>query len=147
MTQQFSLGAILSVTTGVLCCDFEDMQKLLSHMVGESLFTHATIRAANECRPYLYEQHPWLRKITQDMVLPDTHLTDKRERAADCFRKVALLAEQYGEQHTIYPIHGEDHEHLSAEEDLRRLGFKGRIITISDDDTPSPYGNITWENK
>jgi len=37
--QTFALGAILSVRTGILQCDFDELHKLLSHMIDDPYLT------------------------------------------------------------------------------------------------------------
>lgn len=56
--KSFSIGAILSVTTGVLLADIGEVHELLDHMTGDTLFTHQLPRAATECVGPLREQFP-----------------------------------------------------------------------------------------
>lgn len=66
---QFYLGTILSITTGVLLTNtdppIEDIYNILNFMTRDNLSTLQLPRVADECRPYLLEQHPFLNEITK----------------------------------------------------------------------------------
>lgn len=111
--KQFHLGDILSIITGNLVTPegtIEGVYRILNYMTNDDLFTHALPRAADECRPYLLEQFPQLAGITGDWITRENWRGWLAERVA-----------QFGEYHTVYPIHQEDHERLTPEEDLRRI--------------------------
>jgi hypothetical protein len=67
----------------------------------------------------------------------------------DRLENLSALVERYGEYHVVLPMHPEDHERVDPAEDARRLGFKGKIITLDvtnegKEEPPSPYGDINW---
>lgn len=61
--KQFTLGAVLTVTTGRLLCPIGEAYSILSHMTGESLMTHQLSRALAACKPVLRERFPALADI------------------------------------------------------------------------------------
>jgi len=137
--REFHLGDILSVTTGVLASPegMSGLYEILNYITQDSLQTLALIRAADEAKPYLLEQHPWLREIETEDIAGENW----RE-------KLNVLIEKHGEYHAVRPMHPEDHEDVDPMEDARRLGFKGEIITLdltSEEEPPSPYGDINWK--
>jgi hypothetical protein len=55
------LASVLAVTTGVPgLAPIQDVQSLLSHMTGSTIFLHQIPRAADVCQKYLLDQYPWL---------------------------------------------------------------------------------------
>lgn len=145
-TRQFHLGAIVSITTGFLMppptgykYPIECVYDILNFMTGDDLQTLALGRAADECRPYLYEQLPFTREIT---ISDDLNETNYREF-------LQALVEQYGEFHPVHPIHPEDHEVLDPLEDLLRLrpnvSLDNVISFDLEPDEPSDIGDISWK--
>lgn len=65
-TKLFHIGDILSVTTGILVSPrkIEGVYDILNWMTGESLFTHALPRVADEAKPVLERALPWLKTIS-----------------------------------------------------------------------------------
>lgn len=59
-TKAFSLGQILSITTGRLCCDMGGIYDILNHITGDNLFTHVLPRASKFAKPMLLELFPKL---------------------------------------------------------------------------------------
>lgn len=64
--QEFALGDVLSITTGVLLSrdGMDGVYRILNFMTGDDLQTVSLVFAARECRPVLFDQHPWLRDVT-----------------------------------------------------------------------------------
>jgi len=63
----FSTEAVLSAVTGVLVCDdFGEVCSVLDFVLGRSHFTHQLPAAADEAKPIIVTQYPWL---------ADVHLT------------------------------------------------------------------------
>ena len=124
-TRTFSLGQILSVTTGVMAVQkLAQVYEILDFMTADKLTTHQLPRAADEATPYIIEQLPWIAEIKPERI------EGKR-----VFELIKPFTAKYGEFHELHPMHLEDHEDLSPAEDLRRLGFKGEILEfdLSDD--------------
>lgn len=69
-TKRFHIGDVLSVTTGRLVSarHMEGVYDILNYMTGESLFTHALIRAAEVCAPVLLQQHPDLADVKAEGI-------------------------------------------------------------------------------
>jgi hypothetical protein len=92
-TKDFSLGAVLSATTGTLLCEIADLYEILNFLTGESLYTHQLPRAFKVCAPYVLQQHP-------DLVAVDTaSITRENWR-----RWLATATKQYGKTRTLTPI-------------------------------------------
>lgn len=95
-TKTFSLGAVLSVTTGRLLADIGECYEILGWMTGESLFTHQLPRAGEECLGPLLEQHPDLRcVVVPEFDTPDEYMTWLHDVAVPEYgatREVAPLA-------------------------------------------------------
>lgn len=94
-TNTFSLGAVLTVTTGrMLVDDIGDLYAILNHMTGDNLFTHQLPRAGDACQEPLLAQLPQLR----DVVVPDLH-------GGDAYRVwLTQQAELLGSEFAVEPI-------------------------------------------
>lgn len=71
-TRPFTLGAVLSVTTGKLLCDIGEVYQILSWMTGRDIFTHEIPSANDQCQPALIEAFPELAAIDHSGVNPET---------------------------------------------------------------------------
>jgi hypothetical protein len=123
--RSFHLGDILSVTTGLLVSPdhIGGVYRILDFMVGESLFTHQLPRAAEECRPALFTQHPDLATI----VAP----TLSGKEAVE-----AWLAEQvahFGEYRDVLPLHPGAHVHIDPLTELAMMKPGAEIAVIQVD--------------
>lgn len=56
----FSIGAVATVSTGALLCQFEELYEILSHLVGRPVWTHEIPLYLPRCRLLLLEQLPFL---------------------------------------------------------------------------------------
>lgn len=56
----FSLGVVLSATTGRLLCDFGGVYEIMNHVTGDNLFTHVLPRAFKFAAPLIKAQYPEL---------------------------------------------------------------------------------------
>ena len=64
MKQTFSVGAVLSVSTGIMLArDFGEVHRLMDHLTGDTLFTHQLPRAFKPCAAALKTQFPALSGI------------------------------------------------------------------------------------
>lgn len=66
-TRGFTTNVVISVTTGRLACEMDDIYEILDYLLSESLFTHDLARAARLVTPDLEEMFPWLK----DLELPE----------------------------------------------------------------------------
>lgn len=103
-TESFSLGAVLSITTGVLLCPMDDVYRILNFMTGDSLFTHQIPRASRECAPYLLNQFPALANVDASGVTPENWQTWLREQVAKHGDTFAVAPLPPGEHYQIDPI-------------------------------------------
>ena len=64
-TKKFSLGKVLSITTGALVSEnhIDGVYEILNHMTGQSVYTHQLGVAAEKCKPELLKEHPQLAGI------------------------------------------------------------------------------------
>ena len=86
LKRNFALGAVLSVAGGKLMCDIEMVYEILNFMTGDNLFTHQLPRAAEECRPSLLKQHPFLSDYLEN-VEPTVSTSNYSEKLAECVSK------------------------------------------------------------
>jgi hypothetical protein len=56
--RRFSLGAVLSVISGRLLCELDELYQVLNFLTGQSIYTHQIPRAFRVCAPYVATQHP-----------------------------------------------------------------------------------------
>jgi len=130
-TKKFHLGDILSISTGRVCMPnkMRGIYDILNFMTNDDLSTVALPSAADECRPYLLEQLPFLSEIKDEGFVGEGHA-----------QRIDSLVAKYGAFHSIRRIHHEDHEIVSDEEMVRRLrGDSASEITyieveVGDDD-------------
>ena len=61
-SKTFSTAAVVSLSSGVLLCDFSKMHELAEHLMGHPIWTHqfASKTLWNRMRGKLLEQHPAL---------------------------------------------------------------------------------------
>ena len=91
-----SLGAVLSVISGVPLCDFDEMWQLFNYLTGDELFNHQMPRAHLHCSPLLLQQHPDL-----NIDVPETLRGEAEVKA--------WLAEQektLGSHRAVAPVEG-----------------------------------------
>lgn len=122
----FSLGAILSVTTGVLLCDFAEVHELLDHMTGDTLFTHQLPRASRECEDHLRAQFPQLADIEVPVNLPRPELY---------LQWVESLHDLHGARHEVAPLPPGDHTRIDplTEMALHHPGKPVIAVEVRDD--------------
>ena len=140
-TKKFHLSDILSIITGRLVSTrhVEGIYDILDFMTGDSLFTHQLPRVSDECKPYLFDAMPWLKEIDASGV----NENNWKEWLAQQVKK-------YGEYHDVSTIPQDDHDVIDPHEELKEMldGDDSKIIdvNISNEEPPSPYGNIDWKN-
>lgn len=131
---KFSIGQILSVTTGRLLCSMNDVYNILNFMTQDDLFTHQLLRANDEVKPYVFEQLPWTKEVDASHVNPSNWQAFLQE-----------MTDKYGAEHELFPMHGEDHEMIGPIEELKRLRPDIEPIVINLDPPISPTGDINWK--
>jgi len=121
-TRPFHIGDILSVTTGCLLSPrrMDGVRDILNFMSGESLMTHQLGRVADECTPFLLEQHPQLALVNTDDVAPE----NARQRLAEWVK-------QFGETLSVTPLTKDQHERIDPISEMAETIHPDRIVIIS----------------
>lgn len=118
----FDLGDVLSITTGKMMSPrhMDGVYDILNFMTGDSLFTHQLPRAMTECAPYLLRQHPQLRNIQFEQIMPENfnHILNG-------------LCAEYGEQLMVEPIPKHSHEFIDPISELAEKIHPNKIIAIT----------------
>lgn len=70
--REFTIGALLSVTTGIMLCLWEELSDLLTFLAQENLFVHQFPRVIEEAKPWLLECFPFLGNYSADMFTVET---------------------------------------------------------------------------
>lgn len=135
-SRKFHLGTILTIVVGKLLSPrlMDGVYDILNYMTSDNLYTHQLPRAADECKYYLLLEMPWLNEIDDSSVNGENYETWLNDQV-----------KKYGEYHTIYPIHSEDHKRIDPIEELKQMGVdEDKIITIdvTEDEPPNPIGDI-----
>lgn len=104
MAESFSLGAVLSVTTGTLLCPIDGVYRILNHMTGDSIYTHQIPRVSRECGPALLKQFPALAEVDASAITPENWqawLHEQEAKHGDTFNVEPLPP---GEHYQIDPV-------------------------------------------
>jgi hypothetical protein len=119
--REFDLGDILSITHDCLLSPrlVQGCYDILNFMTGDNLFTHQLPRAARECAPVLFLQHPWLREIGVEGIGKDNW----RER-------MDVLYAKHGRMHLVEPVGPGVHECIDPMSELAEKVHPDRIIPI-----------------
>lgn len=97
-TKQFTIGQILSITTGIMLVrDFGDVYLILDYMEGYGHQTLELSEAAQRCIPFLKQQFPQFDEI----VIPGKGALKTPE---DWFEWVDTLGDQYGFYHEVQAL-------------------------------------------
>ena len=127
--RRFSLGSILSVTTGYLLTDIAEIYDLLSYMTGTSVYTHQIPRVSEECRPAIFFQHPQLIDLDASSITPENY--------RDC---VASWADKYGAELPVAPFTG--YESRDPVEELVEMVGADRVSVILPDATAEDLARL-----
>ena len=97
-TKTFKLGDVLSVTTDRLVSEnhIQGVYEILNHMTGESLFTHALVRAGKVCKGPLCkafpecdpDRNPFLRKALDALTVHLAQAVDKQVELKKWLRQI-----------------------------------------------------------
>ena len=117
-TEQFPIGAILTVTHGKLMCDIGQVYKILNFMTGDNLYTHQLSRVFEECKPAIMRQHP--------------HLTDWIDDVdgGNVLARLADAERQFGKSLPIATLADGDHERIDALSELAERIHPDNIIVV-----------------
>lgn len=120
----FRLGHLLSVTTGILCCEGEKhpidgVYKILDFMTGDSNFTHQLPRLSKEAAPVLLRQHPQLVGVSGEGVGPH----NVTEWLAD-------LKAKFGDSFAVLPMSADEHEYREPLSEAAEHFAPDKIIVV-----------------
>lgn len=93
----FHIAALLSLSTGRLCCKFPDLHALIEHLAGGPVWTHQIPTAADALTAGLVGQHPWLVGITPPEPFDTEPLVDAW---------VTEQAAYFGAEHEVTVLEG-----------------------------------------
>jgi hypothetical protein len=117
---KFSIGTIISITTGVLVTDMHNLYTILDYMTGEKLYTHQLSRAADECAPCLIEQLPFLKDISSEGI-----------DATNWESWLKALTAYHGEEFEIQPLPKDKQTpHRNPLTELESMVGKDKIIVV-----------------
>ena len=119
-TERFHLGAVLSMTTGKLLCQMEDIYQRAAHLAGEPVWTHQLPRVGREAKPHLLAQFPALAAVTGEEVTPENFAAWLYERMAE-----------HGEFLDVAPMPEHAHESIDPLSELAEKVHPDRIVTVS----------------
>jgi len=119
--KKFSLGQILSITTGKLMCDIGKVYEILNYLTNDNLFTHQLPRASKECQPWLLHRLSWLKEIDLSNV--------NRENWEEILSELEL---KYGKQFELEPIPRDDHDYKNPLDELESMVGK-KVIVVNVD--------------
>lgn len=138
-TKQFSLRAVLTVTTGRLLTQREgprdngigQLYEILNWITGDDLFTHQLPRAGETCKPYLLSLFPELAKATDALPLLDQSLALHGEDAVDHWlTQIKTLSPELRDSWDIAPM-PEGWTTIDPMIELESMVGKEKIITVS----------------
>ena len=119
-TQRFHLGAVLSMTTGKLLCQMDDIYRIAAHLAGGPVWTHQLGRVMTESKPHLLTQFPALAAVTGEEVTHDNFAVWLYERVIEC-----------GEWFDVAPMPADAHESIDPLSELAETVHPDRIVTIA----------------
>lgn len=118
-TESFSLGTILSVTTGKLLCPIDGVYRILNFMTGDSIYTHQIPRVSRECAPHLLRQFPGLAEVDASAVTPENWLAWLREQEA-----------KHGDMFAVEPLPPSEHYAIDPISELAEKVHPSKIIVV-----------------
>lgn len=123
MKKQFTLTAILSVTSRISCAGMDEMRELLSFMTGDSeIYTHQFKRICVEIEPFLFEQLPFLKGATKEVRdFADSRYDDSERYYSDFAAFIASLKMKYHAHHIVHAIHQEDYHKINPMDEVKGM--------------------------
>lgn len=110
LTRLFSTGAILSITTDIMCVrEMNAIYDILNYLTQDNLFTHQLPRAARVARPWLVKQHPWA-------LIPENDISGK-----NCLKLVQKFSKEHGSNHAVATMPDGVWAHQNPVEELARM--------------------------
>mgnify|MGYP001611083412 CR=1 FL=1 len=115
----FTLGEVLSITTGKLFCPIGVVYKILNHMTGDNLFTHQLPRAMREMQPHLLAQFPQLAAVNAEPVTTENWQAWLRDQVLE-----------HGDEFDVKPAPEHAHEFIDPMSELAEKVHPNKIIVI-----------------
>ena len=116
----FSLEQVLSITTGILCCEIGEVYEILNHITGDNLYTHALPRAGDFAKPFILEQFPGLEAAGTGEVLQrlkdEVKAADKPKEGVDSWLASLDLPESF-----MIRSHADDWASIDPIEELEEV--------------------------
>lgn len=121
MKKSFHISDLLSAYSGYLVSTrhMAGVYEVLNFLTGADLFTHQLPRAMDECRPWLYKQHPLLDGIDCSGLNPESLPA-----------WVTRIVAQYGETLEIEPMPRGGFEHRDPVEELESAIGSDRVQVV-----------------
>ncbi len=116
----FTLGQVLSITTGILLCKIDGVYAILNHMTGDNLYTHQLPRASRECAPHLVKQFPQLAAINAEGIGRNNW---------EAWLQNQIL--EYGDEFDVNPLPEHAHEFIDPMSELAEMVHPDKIITVA----------------
>ena len=111
--RRFDLGIIISVISGRVFTEIENMYDILDYLTGDSIYTHQIPRVMDQVRPYILSIYPGLEGIGSDAIV-----TCKEEALAYIDEKKKI----FGDSLPLKPITKESgYSHVDPLEELSEM--------------------------
>lgn len=120
--REFSLGTILTMTTGRFLTTFDELYDLASYMSGEEVWTHQLPRVKGEAGPVILKRYPQLAEIE---VPTYDESTDKESFYGDW---LATQEERYGKMFALEPLSAEEHASIDPLTEFEAMGIPAEKI-------------------
>lgn len=134
MKETFTLGQVLTVTTTRLVCDIDDLYKILSHITGDSIYTHQIPRALRFAGPLLIAAHPELAVASACLASLDRWVAaDKTEKKTECAMMwLTELRMMFPNIQREYEIESREDAWLSLDPIKELIGMVGenKVMTV-----------------
>ena len=126
--RQFHINHILAVTHTLFLPrdgeDFNVVYDILNYLTGDDLFTCALPRAADECKPHVLAQLPFMRQF------------DGAPKDVDAmFEWARMIATLHGEYHGLVPC-SEAHQVINPIMELGEMVGDKPIVVINPEEQP-----------
>lgn len=119
----FPTTVVITLYTGRLCCNIQDVCEALNYLTGEDVFTHQIPRVLREVQPFMLEMFPQLErtiKEAESIASEDTLLE---------WRSIWNM--RYGAEMTLPKLPSERHEKINPIDELPKN--KDSMLIIKQD--------------
>jgi hypothetical protein len=147
-TKKFHIGDVLSITTGLLVSPdhIGGVYNILNYMTRDNLFTHQLGRAADECKPYLLKQFPWLasdefQKLEAGVRAKFELIHSSKNDKEDQNKAAQKIIDEWFKK-SVYPVMGKfveveplpsdsRYEHKEPIAELVKMAGKKKVIVVN----------------